>query len=137
MPHLRIRLSSKLRVFVSNTMRDLSAARRAAVDRPRPLNLEPVNAENDDSGWALELGKGERSPQCARLRAADPGGKVRPTQTPCADDRNPRTLRQSSPIRLEMQHSQTITIDGRDGAWNVALVARSQNAGANVGGSVR
>lgn len=38
-------LSTKLRVFVSSTMKDLGDARRAVVERLRSLNLEPVNAE--------------------------------------------------------------------------------------------
>lgn len=39
-------MSSKLRVFVSSTMKDLGDARRAVVERLRSLNLEPVNAED-------------------------------------------------------------------------------------------
>lgn len=42
----RKRLSSKLRVFVSSTMKDLGDARRAVVERLRSLNLEPINAED-------------------------------------------------------------------------------------------
>ena len=38
-------MSTKLRVFVSSTMKDLGDARRAVVERLRSLNLEPVNAE--------------------------------------------------------------------------------------------
>jgi hypothetical protein len=38
-------LSTKLRVFVSSTMKDFGDARRAVVERLRSLNLEPVNAE--------------------------------------------------------------------------------------------
>ncbi|AOF91343.1 DUF4062 domain-containing protein [Sinorhizobium sp. RAC02] len=39
-------MSSKLRVFVSSTMKDLGDARRAVAERLRMLNLEPVNAED-------------------------------------------------------------------------------------------
>lgn len=39
-------MSTRLRVFVSSTMKDLGDARQAVVARLRDLNLEPVNAEN-------------------------------------------------------------------------------------------
>lgn len=54
-------MSSKLRVFVSSTMRDLGDARRGVVDRLRSLNLEPVNAEDiyPDGGSSWEVIKRE------------------------------------------------------------------------------
>lgn len=39
-------VSSRLRVFISSTMKDLGDARRAVAGRLRSLNVEPVNAED-------------------------------------------------------------------------------------------
>jgi len=39
-------MSSRLRVFISSTMKDLGDARRAVAARLRSLNVEPVNAED-------------------------------------------------------------------------------------------
>lgn len=54
-------MSSRLRVFVSSTMRDLGDARRAVVRSLRSLNLEPVNAEdiNPDGRSSWEVIKSE------------------------------------------------------------------------------
>ena len=50
-------MSTRLRVFISSTMKDLGDARRAVVARLRSLNLEPVNAENlhPDGGSSWEV----------------------------------------------------------------------------------
>lgn len=48
-------MSTRLRVFISSTMRDLGNERRAVVAKLRSLNLEPVNAErlhaNGQTSW--------------------------------------------------------------------------------------
>lgn len=61
MQNRRKRLSSKVRVFVSSTMKDLGDARRAVVERLRSLNLEPVNAEgmNPDGRSSWDVIKSE------------------------------------------------------------------------------
>ncbi|WP_050528418.1 DUF4062 domain-containing protein [Pseudorhodobacter aquimaris] len=54
-------MSTKLRVFVSSTMRDLGDARRAVIKRLIALNLEPVNAEgmHPDGGTSWEVIRSE------------------------------------------------------------------------------
>ncbi|RWP02515.1 MAG: DUF4062 domain-containing protein [Mesorhizobium sp.] len=54
-------MSTRLRVFVSSTMKDLGDARRAVVSRLNALNLEPVNAErmHPDGGTSWEVLRAE------------------------------------------------------------------------------
>lgn len=54
-------MSTRLRVFVSSTMRDLGDARRAVVRRLQSLNLEPVNAErmHPDGGTSWDVLRAE------------------------------------------------------------------------------
>lgn len=50
-------MSTRLRVFISSTMKDLGDARRAVIARLRSLNLEPVHAEDmhPDGGSSWEI----------------------------------------------------------------------------------
>lgn len=50
-------MSTRIRVFVSSTMKDLGNERRAVVDRLKGLNLEPVNAEGmfPDGGTSWDV----------------------------------------------------------------------------------
>lgn len=54
-------MSTRLRVFVSSTMKDLGEARRAVTKRLESLNLEPVNAERmyPDGGTSWDVIRAE------------------------------------------------------------------------------
>lgn len=54
-------MTTKLRVFISSTMKDLGDARRAVIKRLHSLNLEPVNAErmNPDGGTSWDVIRAE------------------------------------------------------------------------------